>query len=75
MTDIWTDMSCGWYDRQTVDTTDIWTDMSCGWYERWMSHLIHLNHTCDATPPQSTVVGVVVLIGKILDLHILGLSR
>ena len=69
MTDIWTDMSCWWYDRWTVEATDIWTDMSCGWYDRWTSRLIHLNHACDVTPPQSTMVGVVVLIRKFLDLH------
>ena len=62
VTDIWTDMSFGWYDRWTVDMTDIQMDRSFGWYDRQMSCLIHLNHTCDATPPQSTVMGVVVWI-------------
>ena len=35
-----------------------------------MSHQIHLNHACDVTPPQSTVVGVVVLVGKFSGLHL-----
>ena len=69
VSDIWMDTSCWWYDRQTVDATDIQMEISCGWYDRWMSCLIHLNHTCDVTPPQSTMVGVVVLIRKFLDLH------
>ena len=50
MTDIWMDMSCGWFDRWMVDVTDIWTDMSCQWYDRWTSPWIHLNHACDVTP-------------------------
>ena len=33
-------------------------------------HQIHLNHACDATPPHSRVVGVVVLVKKISDLHL-----
>ena len=69
MTDIWTDTSCWGYDRWMVDATGIWMDMSCWWYDRQMSPWIHLNHACDATPPQSTVEGVVVVIGKLLDLH------
>ena len=60
VTDIWMDMSCWWYDRQMVDMTDIWMDMSCGWYDRKLSHLLHLNHGCDVTPPQSTLVEVLV---------------
>ena len=48
---------------------DIWTDMSCWWYDSQMSCQIYLNHACDGTPPQSTVVGVVVLIKKISGLH------
>ena len=52
-----------------VDMTDIEMDLSWRWYERQMSHWIHLNYACGATPPQSTVVGVVVLVGKFLDLH------
>ena len=70
MVDIWMDMSCWWYDRQMVDATDIQMDMPCWWYDRQMSPWIHLNHTCDVTPPQSTVVGVVVVIRKFLDLHL-----
>ena len=58
------------YDRQTVDLTDIWMDLVSWWYDRQMSHQIHLNHACDATPPQSTVVGVVVLITIFLDIHL-----
>ena len=52
-----------------VDMTDIWMDMSSWWYDRQMSCQIHLNHACDVTPPQSTVVVVVVLAKKISDLH------
>ena len=59
VTDIQTDTLCWWYGRQTVDATDIWTDMPCWWQGRWTSPWIHVNHTCDVTPPQSTVVGVV----------------
>ena len=44
-------------------------DLSCWWYDRQMSHQIHLNHAFDVTSPQSTVVGVVVLARKFLDLH------
>ena len=53
-----------------VDATDIQMDMPCGWYDRQMSPWNHLSHTCDATPPQSIVVEVVVLIGKLLDLQL-----
>ena len=69
VTDIQTDMSCWWYDRRMVDATDIWTDMSYGWYDRRASRLLHLNHACDATPPLSAQVGVIVLIKILLDLH------
>ena len=57
--------------------TDIWTDLSCWWYDRWMSHQIHLNHACDVTPPQSTVVGGGSSVGqKIFGLeYVLGVSR
>ena len=34
-----------------------------------MSLQIHLNHACDVTSPQSTVVVVVVWVRKILGLH------
>ena len=44
--------------------------MSCCWYDRQMSCWIHLNHACDVTPPQSTVVGVIVLAETFLDLHL-----
>ena len=65
MKDIWTDRSSSQYDGQMVDVTDIWTDRSCWGYDRQLSSWIHLNHTCDVTPPQSTVLGVVVLAKKI----------
>ena len=59
VTDIRMDTSCWWYDR-LVDMTDIQTDMSCGWYDRRGSHMFQLNHACDVTPPQSTLVEVLV---------------
>ena len=52
-----------------VDMTDIWTDLLSWWYDRWMSCQIHLNHGCDATPPQSTAVKIF----RFVD--VLGLSR
>ena len=60
VTDIQMDTSCWWYDRWTVDATDIRMDMSCGWYDRRGSCMFQLNHACDVTPPQSTLVEVLV---------------
>ena len=60
VTDIQMDMSCWWYDRRMVDATDIQMDTSCGWYDRRGSRMFQLNNACDATPPQSTLVEVLV---------------
>ena len=42
-------------------------DLPCQWYDRQMI-LVHLNHACDVTPPQSTVGGSSAD-QKNLDLH------
>ena len=58
--DIRMDCLCRRYGGQTVDMTDIQTDTSCGWYDRQGSRMFQLNHTCDATPPPTTQVEIVV---------------
>ena len=59
-----------WVDRQMSHATDIWMDLSCWWYDRQTHLVIHLNHACDATSPQSTVMVAVVHIGKFSGLQL-----
>ena len=69
VTDMRTDVSCWWYDRRTVDLTDIRTDTSYWWYDRRMIDMFRLNHACDATPPHSTLVVLLVCIKKLWEFY------